>query len=206
MTSEEKHRRISEGKRRAWAQLTPEKRKARMQHLQGIQSRPETRAKFSKAAKRRMSKPEEIERFKKVMAAARETPEYKAKIAANIAAGVYDTHKGKPVSPHVAAKISAALIAGNYKGERNKMSKPCVCLNTGVRYACIREAAELTGIPQSSISAVLNGHQHTAHGLKFQFVKKITSDRADSAELVKRESASRITNGGTQNGKGKEGK
>lgn len=200
MTSEEKSRRISEGKRRAWAQLTPEERKARTQHLQGIQSQPETRAKFSKAAKRRMSKPAEIERFKKVMAAARETPEYKAKIAANIAAGLYDTRKGKPVSAELAAKISAGLIAGNYRGERNKMSKPCVCLNTGVRYACIREAAELTGIPQSSISAVLNGHQNTAHGLRFAFVVK-EEKRVKSA---KRKSASRQFDGGIfneQNGK-----
>ena len=160
------------------------------QHLQGHQTDPETRAKMSESAKRRFSRPGETERLQAAIAAKRATPAYQAKIAANIAAGVYDTRKGKPVSTELAAKISAGLIAGNYRGERNKMSKPCVCLNTGVRYACIREAAELTGIPQSSISAVLNGHQNTAHGLRFAFVVKeknglkVPNERVPPANLT----------------------
>lgn len=171
------------------------------QHLQGHQTDPETRAKMSESAKRRFSRPGETERLQAAIAAKRATPAYQAKIAANIAAGVYDTRKGKPVSTELAAKISAGLIAGNYRGERNKMSEPCVCLNTGVRYACIREAAELTGIPQSSISAVLNGHQNTAHGLRFAFVVK-EKKRVESA---KRKSASRQFDGGIFNGQeGKE--
>lgn len=171
------------------------------QHLQGHQTDPETRAKMSESAKRRFSRPGETERLQAAIAAKRATPEHQAKIAANVAAGLYDTRKGKPVSAELAAKISEGHIAGNYKGERNKLSKPCVCLTTGARYACIREAAEITGIPQSSISAVLNGHQNTAHGLRFAFVKKEDEvDRADSAD-----SASRQFDGGIFNGQeGKE--
>lgn len=167
------------------------------QHLQGHQTDPETRAKMSESAKRRFSRPGETERLQAAIAAKRATPEYQAKIAANVAAGLYDTRKGKPVSAELAAKISEGHIAGNYKGERNKLSKPCVCLTTGAQYSCIREAAELTGVPRSSISAVLNGHQNTAHGLRFAFIKK--DNRANSAT-----SASRQFDGGIfneQNGK-----
>ena len=102
------------------------------------------------------------------------------------------------VDKSVQRKRRDTFVEREYKGKRNRLSKPCVCLNTGVRYACIREAAELNGIPQSSISAVLNGHQNTAHGLRFAFIKK--ENRANSAT-----SASRQFDGGTQdeNGKGK---
>ena len=166
-------------------------------YARGAQSLVTTRAKMSESAKRRFSRPGETERLQAAIAAKRATPEYQAKIAANVAAGLYDTRKGKPVSAELAAKISEGHIAGNYKGERNKLSKPCVCLTTGAQYSCIREAAELTGVPRSSISAVLNGHQNTAHGLRFAFIKK--DNRANSAT-----SASRQFDGGIfneQNGK-----
>ena len=182
MTNKEMSRRISEGKRRSWAKLSPAERKARTQHLQGHQSTPESRAKFSEAAKRRMSRPGEKERFMKAQAAARERPEHKAKIAANVAAGVYSTRLGKKVNAQVAAKISAGHIAGDYRGERNWSSKPCVCLDTGAHYSCIREASELTGVPRSSLSAVLNGHQSTAHGLRFEFLPKKKGGREDGPE------------------------
>lgn len=105
------------------------------------------------------------------------------------------------VDKSVQRKRRDTFVEREYKGKRNKLSKPCTCLTTGAQYPCVREAAEITGIPQSSISAVLNGHQNTAHGLRFAFVVK-EEKRVESA---KRKSASRQFDGGTQdeNGKGK---
>lgn len=96
------------------------------------------------------------------------------------------------LDPAIQEKRRVTFVANEYRGAKNWNSKPCVCLTTGTEYSCIREAAELTGIPQSSISAVLNGHQSTAHSLRFAFVTK-EENRVNSAN---RKSASRQFDGG----------
>lgn len=169
MERAEINRRISEGKKRGWAKYSPAERKARTMHLQ-VECTPQKRERMSASAKRKWTDPNYRSSQLAALREATSTPEHIALIKQLGAAGVF-SHFG-PLKDETKQKISATLTALDLKGERNAMSKPCRCQETGVEYACIREAAELTGIPQSNISAVLNGHQNTAHGFHFVFTEK----------------------------------
>ena len=49
--------------------------------------------------------------------------------------------------------------------------KPVICVETGVIYASLGEAAEKTGIDRSHLSAVCNGRRKTTGGYHWRFVK-----------------------------------
>lgn len=170
MEQKEKNRRISEGKKRGWAKLMPEERKARTMHLR-VECTPQKRERMSAAAKQRWKDPDYRSSQTAAFQEAAKRPEHRALIKRLAAKGAY-SRNCSPRTEETKEKISNAHIALDLKGERNAMSKPCRCAETGVVYACIREAAEMTGIPRSNLSAVLNGHQNTAHGFHFVFEEK----------------------------------
>lgn len=170
MDQKEKNKRISDGKKRGWAKLTLEERKARTIHLQ-VECTPQKRERMSAAAKQRWQDPDYRSSQTAAFQEAAKRPEHRALIKRLAAEGVYNSNCS-PRTEETKQKISDSHIALDLKGERNAMSKPCRCVETGVVYACIREATELTGIPRSSLSAALNGHQNTAHGFHFVFEEK----------------------------------
>lgn len=85
--------------------------------------------------------------------------------------------KGKPVSPEHAKKNKIARL-GKKNGEFWKQrisevkSKPVMCLETGIIYKSIRQAANVLDLCHRKISAVCLGKRKTTGGLHFVYVKK----------------------------------
>ena len=86
-------------------------------------------------------------------------------------------HKGKEVSQETREKISAAKKGHVTKEETkqllrdiSKQKKEVRCIETGVIYESINEAARQTQINNSSIGSVASGKRKTAGGLSWEFI------------------------------------
>ena len=71
-------------------------------------------------------------------------------------------NKGKTFSEETRRKLSEA-----HKG---KGTTPVICIDTGIIYSSIAEAAEKTGVERSNISRVCNGERKKAGGLCWKYV------------------------------------
>jgi hypothetical protein len=50
--------------------------------------------------------------------------------------------------------------------------KPVLCIDTGVAYASIQDAARGTGSIPTKVGAVCNGRRSTTNGLRFTFIRE----------------------------------
>lgn len=85
--------------------------------------------------------------------------------------------KGIKVSEEHAAKNRIARLGHKNTPEQQrkiveKVSKPVICLETGIIYRSARHAAKELNLNYSKISLVCNGKRSTTGGLHFKFVMK----------------------------------
>lgn len=85
--------------------------------------------------------------------------------------------KGKPVKPEHAAKNRAARLGHKNSKEHQqkiveKISKPVICLETGVIYPSIRAAAKATNSQPTKVGACCKGDRYSTNNLHFEFYKK----------------------------------
>lgn len=76
--------------------------------------------------------------------------------------GENNCNYGKQFSEETRTKMSESHKGANYSDEtRKKMSKakskPVLCVETGIVYSSVREASNMTGISETTISRVCNG-------------------------------------------------
>ena len=102
--------------------------------------------------------------------------ESKAKMSAS------HTGRGKPLSEEHKKKIGEAnkgrvmsaesrrKMSEQRKGKAAKNKKRVMCVNNGVVYDSLTEAAIQTGANRKHISAVCKGARNTTRGLKFQYI------------------------------------
>jgi len=81
-----------------------------------------------------------------------------------------EAQKGKRRTRKTCQNISKSL-KGKYVGAERHNAKAVQCIETGIIYGAIREAARGINIHWSSISAVLNGKQKTAGGFHWEPIK-----------------------------------
>lgn len=78
-----------------------------------------------------------------------------------------ETLKGRKFSDEARKRMSEA-----HKGKQHPCrAKSVVCIETGIKYRTITEAAKATGCSASSISAVLSGKNERAKGYRWETVK-----------------------------------
>lgn len=76
--------------------------------------------------------------------------------------------KGLKRSPETCAKISA-LKKGLKLGGRSECAKPVRCVETGIIYPAISEAARSTGASRSKITLCCQGKRHTTCGYHWEY-------------------------------------
>ena len=67
-------------------------------------------------------------------------------------------------------QVTRMATAGVLGKRTNGNCKPVLCITTGQIFASGYDAAEITGVHQSCISAVCRGKQKVANGMEFCFV------------------------------------
>lgn len=80
---------------------------------------------------------------------------------------ISESNKGKKVSPETRKKMSDAK-----KGFVPKISKPVICIETGVRYFGLMEAERQTGIAHSNIHRCITGQRNKAGGYHWQYADR----------------------------------
>jgi hypothetical protein len=88
-----------------------------------------------------------------------------------------EQRRGKPVSEDHANKNRVARLGKKNSPEHTKslieaVSKPVMCLETGVIYDSARKAAKDLGVSYTKISLCCNGKRKSTRGLHFKFVKR----------------------------------
>ena len=109
------------------------------------------------------------------------TAEQKAKLSAALS-GANNPLYGIPRSEEVKAKISATKLANGRSEEaiaktKEACSIPVVCVETGIVYSSITEAAKELGVSRPAVAYVCHGKTKSIKGLTFQFVD---TDRAQN--------------------------
>ena len=93
---------------------------------------------------------------------------------------ISEANKGKHISAETRRKLSEASKGTHHSHEtRKKMSeshkgktaKAVVCVETGILYSSVTEAAKYIGVTQSAISNVVRGAQKTAGGYHWKYAK-----------------------------------
>ena len=92
---------------------------------------------------------------------------------------ISESNKGKTISPESRKKMSDAKKGHvpNWAGKtrddayRASISKPVICVETGIRYFGLMEAERQTGIKHSNISKCLNGKRETAGNCHWEYAK-----------------------------------
>ena len=130
---------------------------------------PETIKKMSIAATIRNANPEWQANRKAKLIGRKHTEEHKEKIRlagigrkldANARKKISDFHKGKKKKPEAVKAMAASK------------SKLVLCVNNGIVYESMREAARQLGLRSSHISAVANGKAHQTKGYVFKVIEK----------------------------------
>lgn len=73
-------------------------------------------------------------------------------------------------TPEAIAKMKAHKTW--YSGKDNANAKSVICIDTGIVYDTMKQAALDTGSNASKISSVCNGHRKSTNGLHFKFYNK----------------------------------
>ncbi len=118
-------------------------------------------------------------------------PAYRAKLHASLekASAAIDQEKriaavrealtGRKWSDDARAKLSASCMGRRYGKDviarmAASKSKAVVCVETGIVYASVSEAAAATGLSISGVSRVCRGDRNSANGLRFKFTDRDT--------------------------------
>lgn len=120
-------------------------------------------------------------------------PVYRAKVLAAMAkalatcdrdkqrAATSKASKARVWSDESRAKLSASCMGRRYGQDviaraSAKKNKAVVCVETGVVYASVSDAASATGLSISGVSCVARGKRNSANGLRFHFVDTQNGD------------------------------
>jgi hypothetical protein len=60
---------------------------------------------------------------------------------------------------------------GKYKLGNNKKALKCKCIETGVKYDCIKSASKATGVDEGNISRCCRGIRKSAGGYHWEYIK-----------------------------------
>ena len=75
-------------------------------------------------------------------------------------------NKGKNMSVEFKEKVRTTL-----RNSTKLKRKRIICIDTGIIFESITEAARILGFNQANLSKVCNGHRETINGLKFKFLE-----------------------------------
>ena len=78
--------------------------------------------------------------------------------------------KGKPRSKECCMKMSASMKGRKKPENGGSPPKPVRCVETGIEYPSLAEAARQTKSCMSKIGAVCNGHRKTTNGLHWEYI------------------------------------
>ena len=158
------------------------------EHIEGWHHTEQSRVKISAALKGKVFTEEHKEALRQAnlgennpMYGKHLTAEQKAKLSAALS-GANNPLYGIPRSEEVKAKISATKLANGRSEEaiaktKEACSIPVVCVETGIVYSSITEAAKELGVSRPAVAYVCHGKTKSIKGLTFQFVD---TDRAQN--------------------------
>ena len=86
-------------------------------------------------------------------------------------------------NPYLKEQMRLARIGKNM-GAEHVNSKAVVCLETGIKYGGISEAARLTGATRNGISACCRHVEHTANGFHWLFEDEYNKHTSEEIELI----------------------
>ena len=151
------------------------------EHIAGWHHTEQTRANISAALKGRIFTEAHKQHLREVNLGANNpmygkhlTDEQKAKLSAALS-GANNPLYGIPRSEEVKAKISATKLANGRSEEaiaktKEACSIPIVCVETGIVYSSITEAAKELGVSRTAVAYVCHGKTKSIKGLTFRFV------------------------------------
>ncbi len=133
----------------------------------GMKFSAETRAKMSRDRKGRRITEQQRHNISKALTGRKKSPEHIAKVAAAIAT----INCGRKHTPeHIAQRLASTLERNPNHFRDAAIKCPVICVNDGIRYSTMTDAANAYGLQKGRVWDTCNGAtKHTKSGLIFRY-------------------------------------